>query len=105
MTTVSLHFIFGIKLYCSHIKTNVGSSERARGSEPRRGSVVLMISTACHATGRQFAPRTRNMTLGIRGLLGVKTWLSTLEVSSDGTLKAIGPFHMVSMPGEVKYPT
>ena len=24
---------------------------------------------------------------------------------SDETLKAIGPFYMVSMPGEVKYPT
>ena len=24
---------------------------------------------------------------------------------SDETLKAVGPFYMVSMPGEVKYPT
>ena len=42
-------------------------------------------------------------------LLGVKTWLSTLETVSlcllDETLKAVGPFYLVSMPGEVKYPT
>ena len=24
---------------------------------------------------------------------------------SDETLKAVGPFYLVSMPGEVKYPT
>ena len=44
-----------------------------------------------------------------RELLGVKTWLSTLEIVnlclSDETLKAVGPFYLVSMPGEVKDPT
>ena len=44
-----------------------------------------------------------------RELFGVKTWLSTLEIVnlclSDETEKAVGPFYMVSMPGEVKYPT
>ena len=45
-----------------------------------------------------------------RELLGVKTWLSTLEIVnllclSDETLKAVGPFYMASMPGEVKDPT
>ena len=43
-----------------------------------------------------------------RELLGVKTWLSTLEIVnlclSDETLKAVGPFYLVSMSGEVKYP-
>ena len=39
-------------------------------------------------------------------ILGVKTWLSTVEivylcVCSDETLKAVGPFYLVSMPGEV----
>ena len=43
-------------------------------------------------------------------LLGVKTWLSTsLEIVylclSEETLKAVGPFYLVSMPGEVKDPT
>ena len=45
-------------------------------------------------------------------LLGVKTWLSTtLETScvslclSDETLKAVGPFYLVSMSGDVKDPT
>ena len=45
-------------------------------------------------------------------LLGVKTCLSTLVIRdcvslclSDETLKAVGPFYLVSMPGEVKYPT
>ena len=47
----------------------------------RRGSLIerlgsLMVSTtACHAGGRRFDSRTGNMTL-----LGVKTWLSTLEI-------------------------
>ena len=44
-----------------------------------------------------------------RELLGVKTWLSTLEIVnlclSDETVKAVGPFYLVSMPGEVKDPT
>ena len=36
----------------------------------------LMVSTsACHAGGRRFDSRTRHMTS-----LGVKTWLSTLEI-------------------------
>ena len=42
-------------------------------------------------------------------ILGVKTWLSTLETVhlclSDETLKAVGPFYLVSMPGEVEDPT
>ena len=42
-------------------------------------------------------------------MLGVKTWLSTLEIVnlclSDETLKAVGPFYLVSMPGVVKDPT
>ena len=44
-------------------------------------------------------------------LLGVKTWLSTCIrdcVSMcllDERLKAVGPFYLVSMPGEVKHPT
>ena len=43
-------------------------------------------------------------------ILGLKTWLSTLETGdlcvfrmSHDTLKAVGPFYLVSMPGEVKY--
>ena len=39
----------------------------------------------------------------------VKTWFSTLETvhlcRSDEKLKAVGPFYLVSMPGEVKDPT
>ena len=67
----------------------------------RRGSVVVSTS-AWHAAGQGFDSRTRHVTL-----LGVKTWLSTLEivylcVFSEETLKA---FYLVSMPGEVKDPT
>ena len=45
-----------------------------------------------------------------RIIIGVKTWLSTLEIVnllclSDETQKAVGPFYLVSMPGEVKDPT
>ena len=39
----------------------------------RRGSVVVSMS-ACHAAGRGSIP-------GPGALLGVKTWLSTLEIS------------------------
>ena len=41
--------------------------------------------------------------------LGVKTWLSTLETVSlcisEEILKAVSPFYLVSLPGEVKDPT
>ena len=59
--------------------------------------------SAWHAAGRGFDSRTRHVSL-----LGVKTWLSTLEIVyclSEETLKAVGPLYLVSMPGEVKYPT
>ena len=56
-------------------------------------------------TGYQVSHLARHVTL-----LGVKTWLSTLEIVlslclSEETLKAVGPFYLVSMPGEVKDPT
>ena len=65
----------------------------------------------CHPTccfipkGDRFDSRTRHVSL-----LGVKTWFSTLYIIclslclSGETLKAVGPFYRVSMPGEVKYP-
>ena len=66
--------------------------------QDRRGSVF--VSTP---DWRWLHPRTRQV------ILGVKTWLSTLETESlclsDETLKAVGPFYLVSMPGEVKDPT
>ena len=71
----------------------------------RCGSVVVSTS-AWHAAGRWFDSRTRHVSL-----LGVKTWLSTLQIVylelclSEETLKAVGPFYLVSMPGEVKDPT
>ena len=38
-----------------------------------------------------------------------KTWAISFtplcSCLSEDTLKAVGPFYMVSMPGEVKYPT
>ena len=82
------------------------------------------ISLSCRHSG--FNPQTTHV------ILGVKTWLSTLETVSislvvaewlerhfktwassftprcqclsDETLKAVGPFYLVSMPGEVKDP-
>ena len=69
--------------------------------QERCGSVVVSTS-ACHAGGRGSLP-------GPGTLLGVKTWLSTFEIVylclSEETLKAVGPFYLVSMPGEVKDPT
>ena len=71
----------------------------------RRGS-LMVSTTACHtgvsAVRVPDASRTGNITL-----VGVKTLLSTLDTVSlclsGETLKAIGPFYMVS--GEVKDPT
>ena len=83
-----------------------GPSSHLTWNDPNitlRGS-LMVSTTACHAGGRKFAPQTGNMTL-----LGVKNWLSTLETKflclSEETLKAVGPFYLVSMPGEVKDPT
>ena len=50
----------------------------------RRGNEVVSTS-ACHADGRGSIPGPLRL--------------------SDETLKAVGPFYMVSIPGEVKYPT
>ena len=35
--------------------------------------------------------------------LNIRDWVPLCR--SDETLKAVGPFYLVSMPGEVKYPT
>ena len=73
----------------------------SRCSSERRSSPVV---------GRCLARRRPgfNSRAGRRELLGVKTWLSTDCESlclSDETLKAVGPFYLVSMPEEVKDPT
>ena len=64
----------------------------------RHGSAMVSRS-ACHAGGR-------GSLSGPGTLLGVKTWLSTLHIMylclSDETLTAVGPFYLVSMPGDVK---
>ena len=67
----------------------------------KRGSVVVSRS-AWHAAGRGSIPRQatrhviscKNLALNIRG--GLSPCLS------EETLKAVGPFYLVSMPGEVK---
>ena len=42
---------------------------------------------------------------GRRELLGVQTWLSESLCLSEETVKDVGPFYLVSMPGDVKDPT
>ena len=69
----------------------------------RRGSVVVN-TPAWHAGDLGLIPGPADY------ILGVKTWLSTLQivylcVSRMRQLKAVGPFYLMSMPGEVKYPT
>ena len=44
-----------------------------------------------------FIIRCKNLALNIRGCLSL--------CLSEETLKAVGPFYLVSMPGEVKDPT
>ena len=72
--------------------------------QERRGSVVVSTS-AWHAAGRGFDSRDqpcfiircKNLALNIRDCLFL--------CLSEETLKAVGPFYLVSMPGEVKDPT
>ena len=67
----------------------------------------MVSTTACHARGRQFAPRTRNMTLQCIRCKNLALYIRDCVYLclSDETLKAVGSFYLVSMPGEVKYPT
>ena len=72
-----------------------------RGALTRRDSVVVSTS-ACHAAGRGSIP-------GPGALLDVNTWLCFRDCAvlclSDATLKTVGPFYLMYMPWEVKYPT
>ena len=71
----------------------------------RRGSVMVSMS-AWHAAGRGFDSRTRHVSLFIRCknlTLNIRDCLS--RCLSEETLKAVGPFYLVSIPGEVKDPT
>ena len=70
----------------------------------RCGSVVLSMP-AWHAGGRDSIPaRTRHVIIWCNNLaLNIRDCVSLCL--SDETLKAVGPFNLVSMPGEVKYPT
>ena len=65
----------------------------------RRGSVMVSIRLACRGfdsrTGKCHVIRCKNLTLNIRDC----------ECLSEETLKVVGPFYLVSMPGKVKYPT
>ena len=72
-------------------------------SRERRGSVVVSTSP-CHAAGQGSIPgpgmryySVKNLALYIRDCV----YLCLL----DDTLKAVGPFYLVSMPGKVKDPT
>ena len=64
----------------------------------------MVRTLAYHAAGQGSIP----------GLGGENYWCKNLALYirdceylclSDDTLKAVGPFYLVSMPGEVKYPT
>ena len=82
-------------------ESNPGSHDCESGTLPlsHRAPRVVVSTAACHAAGRGSLP-------GPGTLLGVKTWLSALEIVylclSEETVKAVGPFYLVSMPGEVK---
>ena len=68
----------------------------------RRGSVVVSTS-ACHTAGPGFDPPTRRIIRCKNLALYIRDWLFLCLL--DETLKAAGPFYLVSMPGEVKDPT
>ena len=66
-----------------------------------RGSAVVSTSV-CH--GRSgFDSRTRSIIRSKNLALYIRDCVSLCL--SDETLKAVGPFYLVSMPGEVKDPT
>ena len=66
--------------------------------QERRSSVVVVSTSAWHAAGRRFDSwiKCKNLALNIRDCLSL--------CLSEETLKAVGPFYLVSMPGEVKDP-
>ena len=68
----------------------------------RHGNAVVSTS-ACHAGSRGTLPRPGTL-LGVKNMaLYIRDCVSLCI--SDETLKAVGPFYLVSMPGEVKYAT
>ena len=70
----------------------------------RRGSLVVS-TPASYARGRRFAPRTRSIACIIRCKILVLYITDCVSLClSDETLKAVGPFNLVSMPGEVNIP-
>ena len=75
---------------------------------PVRGAVSPVVGrTLCTPEARVRVPGSASI------ILGVKTWLSTLEIVNLSVFRPlskvavvnVGPFYLVSMPGEVKDPT
>ena len=70
-----------------------------------RGAVSPVVGTLCTPAARagsrpglgEYYSRCKNLALYIRDCESL--------CLSDETVKAVGPFYLVSMPGEVKYPT
>ena len=54
-----------------------------------------LVAGSISGLGTWHVIRSKNLALNIRDC----------ESLSEETLKAVGPFYLVSMPGEVKYPT
>ena len=69
----------------------------------RRGSVVVSTS-ACHAAERGSIPDQACFIIRCKNLALNNTDCLSLCLSKE-TLKPVGPFYLVSMPGEVKDPT
>ena len=61
-------------------------------------------TSACHAAGRRSLPGPGALLLCKNLALNIRDCLS-LCLSEKTLVKAVGPFNLVSMPGEVKYPT
>ena len=74
---------------------------------------ISSYSTSYAGTGGAVAEWVRESTDGSSPTLVKKILFGTLAIPftplcqclSDETVKAVGPFCLVSMPGEVKYPT
>ena len=90
----SFHFT---RLSVSVIQTSVDCGLRLC----KRGAVVQWLARPLVTPG--FAPQTRNIIRCKNLALYIRDCVSLCL--SDETLKAVGPFYLVSMPGEVKDPT
>ena len=109
----SLRLRVGSPRQVTHFQCRMVGYFTSPGIDTRRGiRLTIMSSLRLRLPGSNvrlsrrrpgFAPRTRNIIRCKNLALYIRDCVYLCL--SDETLKAVGPFYLVSMPGEVKYPT